>query len=147
MCTLTSVSIFLSQWSFTLQACWDQYVPQKFCARGLLGCILGWTEKKNFRKFITLGCVSLIRHKKTILTKFQLFLPKSWHSTPRLKITKITKNHQNVVPLYIFLDFYESLNKNTNRNHYHKHFWADTKKFYNQCHTACNAVWICVKEV
>ena len=65
------------------------------------------SRKKKFRKFITLGCFSLRRHEKTILPKFQLILPTSWYSTPRLKITKITKT----INFSYFLIFFSTLTK------------------------------------
>ena len=73
-----------------------------------LACILGLAENFFFQKLITLGYVSLIRQKTTILQNFQLILPIPWHSTPRLKIAKITKS----IKFLYFFTFFSTFTKN-----------------------------------
>ena len=112
---------------------------------------LGWVENACF--FIkfwisqTLGENLLIHRKKGILPEFQLHWKFFRHGTPRLKITKIMKIIKFSCFLTFFLDSYEAWNKNTNKNSWYKHLWADTKKFRNLCQTGCNPVRVCVMEV
>ena len=64
--------------------------------------------QKKIRKLITMVYISSIWHKTIILPKFQLILHISRHSTPRLKIKKITKIWKFSYFLKFFSTSYET---------------------------------------
>ena len=96
-------------------------------------CLIGLRKSPHifcFRKLTTLGYISLIRHKKTLLAKFQLIVLTSWHSTPRLKITK---NTEKIIKFQYFLTLTKRKTEIRAETIVKKYLLADAKKFRNQC--------------